>query len=80
MLPDADGETAIAVGERLRRNVADVPFTVSGDVGRVPVTISIGIATSMVDDRAVSLLRRVDVALFRAKNAGRDRVEMQDEA
>ncbi len=80
MLPDADGETAIAVGERLRRNVADVPFTVSGDVGRVPVTVSIGIATSMADDRAVSLLRRADVALFRAENAGRDRVEMQDEA
>ena len=75
ILPHTSPEEARATGERIRRKVASHVFW----VGPKPlnVTVSVGVAsypTSTVDS-AESLLREADAALYRAKEAGRNRVE-----
>jgi len=71
------GCTAAALetaGERLRRGIVDAPFET--EAGAVRVTLSIGGALMRpVDEETEStLLERADLALYRAKNAGRNRV------
>lgn len=71
-LPGADGFTAEAVGERLRRAVSVIPFAPDGMAHRL--TVSIGGA---VFDRAITLsdlLRVADQQLYAAKQDGRNRV------
>jgi diguanylate cyclase (GGDEF)-like protein len=56
----------VRVAEKLRVEVAAAPMPVL-------VTTSIGVATC-ADEAPEALLRRADRALYRAKQAGRDRV------
>ncbi len=74
VLPGVGPEEAVAVAEGLRRRVAGADW--AAVTGGLPVTASIGVASAPVDarDRA-SLLRTADQRLYRAKQAGRDRVE-----
>lgn len=66
---------AQAAGERLRQAVAQTPFT-AGDLV-LPLTVSIGMAMLRADDTHFdSLLSRADAALYAAKAAGRNRVEV----
>jgi diguanylate cyclase (GGDEF)-like protein len=45
------------------------------------ITVSLGISELLPDDRGIEdLLKRADAALYRAKGAGRNRVELQLEA
>ncbi len=75
VLPDSPLETAAAVAERLRRAVAEAPVSLSDGSGTVPVTISLGVAsTEDPEDMPGDLLRRADAALYEAKRRGRDRV------
>lgn len=64
--------------ERLRRAVADCPVETSA--GLINSTISIGLASAPVSDDTTSeleaLLRVSDEALYRAKDNGRNRVEI----
>jgi diguanylate cyclase (GGDEF)-like protein len=46
------------------------------DKGPLTVTISIGVATSVAGDTAQTLLKRADLALYRAKKEGRNRVRL----
>lgn len=77
VLPDCEREMAARIGENLREAIARLavaaPFT---DAGRV--TVSVGVATSSVDAQApaADLLAQADAALYRAKEAGRDRVSI----
>ena len=75
ILPETSKEGARAVAERIRATVADQPFT-EGVEDALGVTVSIGIATSS-PDRATSdaLLRAADLAMCRAKERGRDRID-----
>lgn len=73
VMPDADIEVAVAVAERVRVLVADQPFTVNGPAVALPVTISIGVATTRdPTETAESLIGRADEALYRAKGRGRN--------
>ena len=74
LLPETDGEEARAAAERLRQMIAESPLP-AGE-GQVQITVSIGIATlDPGDDRLDALLKRADLALLRAKQGGRNRVE-----
>lgn len=74
MTPETALDGGSTLGERLRRAVADTPVIL--DTGeRIHVTISVGIAEyTAADADLASLLRRADMALYRAKANGRNRV------
>lgn len=61
-----------ALAERLRALVAQ--STIEHDGQTVRVTISIGMTLARPDDTPAALLARVDELMYRAKQAGRDRV------
>ena len=80
LLPHTDVASGRALAERIRKAVAAEPVSF-GEKGAVTITASIGIASVLpVDEDDLktvgdSLLARADVALYRAKAAGRNRVE-----
>ncbi|BBW24645.1 cell signaling regulator (plasmid) [Enterobacter kobei] len=69
-VPDSSLEEASAVAERIRNLVAETPFP-----DGLSITLSAGVA-SLSDCHAdvASLLRQADLAMYEAKNAGRNRV------
>jgi two-component system cell cycle response regulator len=75
VMPETTLAIAASVAERLRRAVADQPFTLSNEGLRLPITISIGVAVAQERNECVDwLLKRADDALYAAKNDGRNRV------
>ena len=84
LLPHTDVASGKALAERIRGAVAAEPVSL-GAKGEVTITASIGIASVIppdVDDLKTvgdSLIARADVALYRAKAAGRNRVEVTSE-
>lgn len=74
LMPETDAARAIEAAERLRKNVEMTPFIISHAEGQIKKTVSIGFATMKADDTPESLLKRADVALYEAKNGGRNMV------
>lgn len=70
LLPDTDAGKARVVADRLGQGIAEAHFEGPGQV-----TASLGLATLREGESQDQLLRRVDEALYRAKEGGRDRVE-----
>jgi two-component system cell cycle response regulator len=79
LMPGTSGDLAALAAERLRRRIIATPITVSPELS-LPLTISIGVAAAVPADTAISLLKRADDALYRAKQAGRNRVMAEDSA
>jgi diguanylate cyclase (GGDEF)-like protein len=74
VLPETDSAGARAIAERLRAAVASADHPT--EKGHLRVTISLGIATWPGDGAAAEeLIEAADKALYRAKQAGRNRVE-----
>jgi diguanylate cyclase (GGDEF)-like protein len=74
LLPMADLAEAQAIAERLRLLVADnVAFQEKYGFG---VTVSIGLVELTATETGLELIARVDKALYKAKNNGRNRVEI----
>jgi len=74
LLPGTDAQGARVVAERLRQALDAVHLDVRGE--RLPAPLSIGVAQAREDDELDGLLRRADQAMYRAKRAGGDRVEL----
>lgn len=73
LLHDATAHGAETTAERIRRAVADESVAV--DDGLISVTLSVGIATARETDRDVQdVIERADLALYAAKNSGRNAV------
>jgi diguanylate cyclase (GGDEF)-like protein len=81
LLPHTDVAAGEALAQRIRQAVSAEPVSFDGQ-GQVTVTASIGIASVLPGEgedlktAGDSLLARADVALYRAKAAGRNRVEV----
>jgi diguanylate cyclase (GGDEF)-like protein/PAS domain S-box-containing protein len=76
ILINAGREEAKEIGERVRRNVAETYFPNEGTQPNGDLTISIGVATFTPSIATLTeLIREADNALYRAKRAGRNRVE-----
>ncbi len=74
VMPDTDPEVAGRVAERVRAAVAEKSFVLP-DGRTVPVTVSVGIASLEGGSDTLSrLAKRADIALYEAKNLGRNRV------
>jgi diguanylate cyclase (GGDEF)-like protein len=69
--PDTDGEAASVLAERLRKRVQGGPLEI--DSRLLPATVSVGVC--VMDDmtaNASELLKRTDLAVKSAKDAGRN--------
>jgi diguanylate cyclase (GGDEF)-like protein len=73
LLPDVGLAGARAFAERVRENVQNLTV---GETGRI--TVSAGVAELQPDEEAAAALARADASLYRAKAAGRNRVECDD--
>ncbi len=75
VLPEASSDIVYDVAERLRDAIAARPFLVSDGARRLEVTVSIGATLAGAgEDTPGSLLKRADMAMYRAKREGRNRV------
>jgi diguanylate cyclase (GGDEF)-like protein len=74
VMPGTSLDHARATAERIRARMSDSPFDVAGR--RISQTVSIGIATWNGDEAPEELQRRADMAMYRAKENGRNRVEI----
>jgi diguanylate cyclase (GGDEF)-like protein len=72
----ASATEAGAVAERLREAFQQTGAAIAGH--EVGATVSAGVASALAPVDVSTLLARADVALYRAKNAGRNRVELSD--
>lgn len=74
MLPETGSERALEVAERLCQAVAAVEIPME-NTSPLHFTTSIGVASLAEDDSCIeTLLNRADSALYKAKDAGRNRV------
>jgi diguanylate cyclase (GGDEF)-like protein len=74
VVPGAPQQRPFLPLERLRRSIAEIPFSHDGLL--INVTASFGMAwLSHASDTAEKLLGRADTALYSAKYAGRNRIE-----
>lgn len=73
VVPVADAQAAARVAERVRDAVARQPFDIGS--GSLRVTVSVGLAMLTGRETLEATLQRADEALYRAKGAGRNRVE-----
>ena len=69
LLPRTDGTMACTMGERLRHGIAEHIFT-----DGCHLTISVGVTSLEQADTIDSLLKRVDKAMYKAKESGRNLV------
>jgi two-component system chemotaxis response regulator CheY len=77
-LPETDCQGAMVQAERIRKQVEDFIFEIEGNQ-KLKVTISIGVTSFIADkDTAETFLSRADEALYKAKQAGRNRVACQE--
>ena len=73
LLPETPPEAGLLVLESLRSGIQNCPFHFKG--ARIEVTLSGGLASFAETDHAEQVFERADKALYRAKGAGRNRIE-----
>ncbi len=76
LFADTIADEAWATTERLRRSIACCPIDAEGIL--IGVTVSGGIAGGSADEAPAATLHCADLAMYRAKAAGRDRIERAD--
>lgn len=77
ILPETAKEDAGVLAERIRCSIRDYPFPYKETQPGGSITVSFGIATFPDDaDDTKDLIIKADAALYRAKDKGRNRVEL----
>jgi two-component system, cell cycle response regulator len=75
VMPDTPADAAAAIAERLRIIVENSGFALPNSDTPLSITASLGIATLNPEgDTPEALLKRADMALYQAKNNGRNQV------
>lgn len=75
ILPSTDVRDAQLCAERLRKTLSTIDFSEAST--SFTATASFGVATSHPSDNTKSIVKRCDVALYKAKAEGRNRVVTQ---
>ena len=76
LLPDTDTETAGDVAERLRSITEGLSFSCTDNELTITVSIGAAVGRPAEGDDVETLFHQADVALYRAKELGRNRIEM----
>ncbi|MGB1539848.1 MAG: PleD family two-component system response regulator, partial [Rickettsiales bacterium] len=76
LLPETDLLSASVVCERIRSLTEMTGFEVDHDIARINGTVSIGAAQLRKGEAPIDLIKRADEALFRAKQNGRNQVQL----
>jgi diguanylate cyclase (GGDEF)-like protein/putative nucleotidyltransferase with HDIG domain len=75
LLPETPPEQALEIAERIRRAVAERTFDVETSSEPIRATVSIGVAAFPIDAHdSNELIHQADLAVYRAKLQGRNRV------
>jgi diguanylate cyclase (GGDEF)-like protein len=74
LLPDTPLGRAKPVLERLRRRACE--RTISDGKTTIRLSVSVGVAEAAKDEESSAVIDRADAALYRAKEAGRNRLEL----
>ena len=74
LLPEINQKEASQAAERIRKLTARTPLDISEY--SVPLTVSIGISEIKANENADGIYQRADMALYKAKSSGRNRVEL----
>ena len=75
IMPETDQALALSVAERIREVVAMKPFHIADQGRDAEITTSIGIGCYFDDrDTPETILKRADLALYEAKEGGRNKV------
>ena len=78
IMPESVPQALSAVGEKIRDAIGSAPFQLGSRGGFVAITVSVGVTACDPDSDSVdSLIEKADKALYRAKQGGRDRVEIE---
>lgn len=77
LFADSGANDAWTITERLRQAVARAVIEVDGVAIRV--TVSGGVAAATAGEPPAAVLHRADLAMYRAKRGGRDRIELADD-
>ncbi len=72
ILPDTDMASARLLAERIRLAIGERPLLVEGQ--RIPVTVSLGVASAVGEVNLDHLAQEADRAMYLAKRGGRNRV------
>jgi diguanylate cyclase (GGDEF)-like protein len=75
LLDDAETESTLMVLERLRASLANAPISLE-DGTEITQTASFGAAEINKDETIEKTIERADAALYRAKEAGRNRIKL----
>jgi diguanylate cyclase (GGDEF)-like protein len=78
VLPDTDISGGLAVGERLRKAIAEAEVRATDGSPLPGMTISVGVAQITPEDTAEKLIEAADRALYNAKRAEGNRVVKAD--
>ncbi len=79
ILPETDSSSAVQIAERIRTTIMQTGFLFTGNQQPGYITVSQGVATydqTVEIDREDRILVMADGALYHAKRAGRNRVEV----
>lgn len=76
LCPSATAESASSIAEKLRSTVEASPFDANNI--SMKVTISVGVAITRPHDTFNAVLKRADIALYKAKSSGRNCVCFAD--
>jgi len=74
LLPETSLPQACTVGEKLQAELRILAANLERSAGQSPLTLSIGVTATQIDEPFKATLARADAALYAAKSAGRDKV------
>jgi diguanylate cyclase len=74
LVPDTTLPVGVKLAQTLRAAIEACPFHFKGE--RVTITVSMGMTAFKPGERSELVLKRADQALYRAKDAGRNKVEL----
>ncbi len=77
IMPETDGPGAVVAAEKIRKTIEKIEFLYKNE--KVMVTVSIGVTQAAPQDEThIQVFERADVAVYKAKDGGRNQVVLEE--